>query len=130
MKWLKDDHDGPWIGHWPMLVMEIEMLFQEAQDCAEGAERPLAELNPEERAVIREVDGSGPMFVRLLEMGFVPGVHVKMIKRAPLGDPLELQLHGYHVSLRRAEAGQIRVLPQVNEAAVEAGAMNEAEAAE
>jgi Fe2+ transport system protein FeoA len=49
------------------------------------------------------------MSVRLLEMGFVPGVEVSLVKRAPLGDPLELRLRGYHVSLRRAEARRVEL---------------------
>lgn len=49
------------------------------------------------------------MSVRLLEMGFVPGVEVTLVKRAPLGDPLELRLRGFHVSLRRAEARAVEL---------------------
>jgi Fe2+ transport system protein FeoA len=55
------------------------------------------------------VDGTGATAVRLLEMGFVPGTRVTLVKLAPLGDPLELRLRGFHVSLRRAEAARIRV---------------------
>jgi len=69
----------------------------------------LAELEVGQRAVVEDVTGEGRMMLRLLEMGFVPGVTVALIKRAPLGDPLELRLRGYHVSLRRAEAASIRV---------------------
>lgn len=69
----------------------------------------LADLEVGQRAIVEDVDGEGRMTVRLLEMGFVPGVAVALIKRAPLGDPLELRLRGYHVSLRRAEARAIRV---------------------
>lgn len=47
--------------------------------------------------------------IRLLEMGLVPGTTVKLVKLAPLGDPLQFELHGYHLSLRRAEAARIRV---------------------
>lgn len=47
------------------------------------------------------------MAVRLMEMGFVPGVTVVLRKRAPLGDPLELRLRGYHVSVRRSEARRV-----------------------
>ena len=49
--------------------------------------------------------------LRLLEMGFVPGTLVTMVKRAPLGDPLEFQVRGCHVSLRMAEAGCVRTVP-------------------
>lgn len=55
------------------------------------------------------VGGPGGIAVRLLEMGFVPGTRVELVKAAPLGDPLELRIRGYHLSLRRAEAAHIRV---------------------
>jgi ferrous iron transport protein A len=72
----------------------------------------LADLRVGQRAIVKDVEGEGRMMVRLLEMGFVPGVEVALVKRAPLGDPLELRLRGYHVSLRRAEAAAIRVEAQ------------------
>lgn len=81
----------------------IEMAFQE------GSATTLDRLGPGEHAVVTAVSGSGPMSVRLLEMGFVPGVEVAVVKRAPLGDPLELRLRGYHVSLRRAEARRVEI---------------------
>lgn len=56
------------------------------------------------------VSGPGSMAVRLLEMGFVPGTRVEVVKVAPLGDPLELRIRGYHLSLRRAEAALVRVI--------------------
>lgn len=71
----------------------------------------LDELEVGGRAAVRAVAGQGRMSVRLLEMGFVPGVEVALVKRAPLGDPLELRLRGFHVSLRRAEARQIEIDP-------------------
>jgi len=69
----------------------------------------LDELQIGARARVRNVTGRGSMAVRLLEMGFVPGVEVALVKRAPLGDPLELRLRGFHVSLRRAEAKSIEI---------------------
>jgi ferrous iron transport protein A len=69
----------------------------------------LADLRVGERAIVKDVEGEGRMMVRLLEMGFVPGVEVALVKRAPLGDPLELRLRGYHVSLRKAEARAVVV---------------------
>lgn len=81
------------------------MAFQDTR-----AER-LDQLELRGRARVREVSGRGPMSVRLLEMGFVPGAEVTLIKRAPLGDPLELRLRGYHVSLRRAEAQLVGIEP-------------------
>lgn len=69
----------------------------------------LDQLDLGERARVLRVHGRGSMTVRLLEMGFVPGVEVALVKRAPLGDPLELRLRGYHVSLRRAEASRVEI---------------------
>jgi ferrous iron transport protein B len=48
---------------------------------------------------------------RLLEMGFVPGTTVRVVRLAPLGDPMQVELHGYHVSLRLSEARTILVEP-------------------
>lgn len=70
---------------------------------------PLSRLRVADAAVVTAVEGEGPMSVRLLEMGFVPGTRVHLVKIAPLGDPLELRVRGYHVSLRRAEASKVLV---------------------
>lgn len=55
------------------------------------------------------VDGTGAVARRLMEMGVVPGAPVRVIKAAPLGDPLEIRVRGYHLALRRAEAQTITV---------------------
>lgn len=67
----------------------------------------LAELGVGRRGTVSAVEGGDSISVRLLEMGFVPGTSVKVVKAAPLGDPLEIQLRGYHISLRRLEAQRI-----------------------
>ena len=61
------------------------------------------------RGTVSAVEGGDSMSIRLLEMGFVPGTSVKVVKVAPLGDPLEIQLRGYHISLRRLEAQRVRL---------------------
>lgn len=48
---------------------------------------------------------------RLLEMGFCNGARVEVVRRAPLGDPIEFRLRGYHLSLRADQAGHIRIQP-------------------
>lgn len=48
---------------------------------------------------------------RLLEMGFCNGAHVRVIRRAPLGDPVEFRIRGYHLSLRADQARHIRIAP-------------------
>jgi len=62
-----------------------------------------------DRATIKAIRGEGPFKRRLLEMGFMPGTSVLIKKYAPLRDPIELVLKGYHVSLRREEAQQVLV---------------------
>ena len=58
---------------------------------------------------VADVAGSDPTAVRLLEMGLTPGVTVKVVAAAPLGDPLELELRGYRLSIRRQDAARIAV---------------------
>lgn len=81
---------------------------------AEGGEcvsnRPtttLAQLKPGQEGTVLAVTGQGPLRRRLLEMGLTPGVRIRVQKKAPLGDPLELLLRGYVLSLRREEARSI-----------------------
>ena len=71
----------------------------------------LAELAPGKRARVTAVEGGGGLMLRLLEMGFVPGTVVTLVKRARFGDPLEFQVRGCHVSLRAAEAVWIQAVP-------------------
>lgn len=67
-------------------------------------EIPLAHLLPGERANVLSVLGDGAIARRLMEMGVVPGAPVRVIKAAPLGDPLEIRVRDYHLALRQNEA--------------------------
>ena len=69
----------------------------------------LSELRQGQTATIARVGGEGPFRRRLLEMGFLRGTEVYVEKYAPLKDPVELILKGYHVSLRVDEAARIQV---------------------
>src|SRR5437588_1632602 len=60
-------------------------------------------------ARVLAVKGQGAIARRLMEMGVVPGAPVRVIKRAPLGDPIEVRVRGYHLALRRTEAQTIVV---------------------
>jgi len=62
-----------------------------------------------ESAKVTAISGSNQITKRLMEMGVVPGVSVRMIKSAPFGDPLEVSLRGYHLAMRKSEADQIEV---------------------
>jgi Fe2+ transport system protein FeoA len=69
----------------------------------------LSELKEGQTASVVRVQGEGPFRRRLLEMGFLRGTEVYVEKYAPLKDPIELILKGYHVSLRVGEAARIQV---------------------
>ena len=69
----------------------------------------LSDLKPGQEATVLEVKAQGPISRRLLEMGFIRGTHLKVEKLAPLGDPMELVIRGYHLSLRREEGSCIIV---------------------
>ena len=69
----------------------------------------LADLACGQHARITALEGKGPLVQRLYEMGLLEGAEVTLVRRAPLGDPLEVRLLGYSLSLRGAEAAQIRV---------------------
>ncbi len=70
----------------------------------------LSELHTGERAVIVKVNGHGSFRKRIIEMGFVKGNKVKVILNAPLRDPIEYEIIGYKISLRRDEASKIEVI--------------------
>jgi len=72
----------------------------------------LAEIALGRTARISNVDGPRAFRRRLLEMGLVPGVDVKVVTRAPLGDPMQIEVRGGQWSIRRAEAAQIEVDPR------------------
>ncbi len=69
----------------------------------------LSDLRQGQTATVARVGGDGPFRRRLLEMGFLQGTDVYVEKYAPLRDPIELILKGYHVSLRVDEAARIQV---------------------
>ena len=62
-----------------------------------------------ESAVITAVGGAGALRLRLLDMGLIPHTRVTVRKVAPLGDPMELHVRGYELTLRREDASQINV---------------------
>ena len=82
---------------------------------ADSAQLTLRDLKEGDRAQIESILGHGPFRRRLLEMGFMPGTTVLVQKYAPLRDPIEFVLKGYHVSLRRAEAQMVIVRPETVE---------------
>ena len=75
------------------------------------AARTLDQLAAGERGVISSVNCPPTIARRLMELGVLPGTVVEVIRRAPLGDPMEIALRGVHLSLRKSEARHIDVTP-------------------
>ena len=71
--------------------------------------RTLAQLAVGQSAVVKNIAGDDAICLRLLEMGLVPGTPVTLIGVAPLGDPLELEIRGYHLSVRKTEAARVEI---------------------
>lgn len=69
----------------------------------------LGELRPGEKAKVVSIGTTGAMRQRILDMGVTPNVQVQLIKIAPLGDPVEITVRGYQLSLRKSEAALIQV---------------------
>ena len=72
-------------------------------------ELKLSDLTVGGSAVVRGYPKSGDAFLRLREMGVLPGTKVTLVRTAPLGDPLEIKVRGYHLTLRRSEAEHVLV---------------------
>jgi ferrous iron transport protein A len=71
---------------------------------------PLSSLGPGDRATVTDVDASTPEGQRLLELGFLPETEIRVVRRAPLSDPIAFYLRGGQICLRRSEAALVRVL--------------------
>lgn len=70
----------------------------------------LDQLKAGESAVITAVGGEGPLRLRLLDMGLIPRTKVKVQKLAPLGDPIQVLLRGYELTIRKDDAAKITVV--------------------
>ncbi len=69
----------------------------------------LDQLKPGQQCKLIDIDLGGATGQRLIDMGFIPGVEIKVIRNAPLVDPVELEIRGCHVSIRHAEAKHVEV---------------------
>jgi ferrous iron transport protein A len=69
----------------------------------------LSELPVGANAVVREFPKQGSAFLRLREMGLMPGTALVLVRTAPLGDPIEVKVRGYNLTLRKSEADHILV---------------------
>ncbi len=71
----------------------------------------LSELSVNQTATVREMPKSGVAFTRLREMGMLVGTTVQLVRVAPLGDPIEIKVRGYRLTLRKSEAADVLVEP-------------------
>ena len=69
----------------------------------------LASAKVGQRGRVLQVDGMDDVAIRLLEMGLTPGVEFEMLGIAPLGDPVEIEIRGYRLSLRKSEAARLTI---------------------
>ena len=72
-------------------------------------ERPLGDLPARSHSVVRSIEGEEEFRRPLLDLGLTPGTRVLIVRRAPLGDPIEIFVRGCHFSIRREEANRILV---------------------
>ena len=77
----------------------------------------LKELEIGKSAVILAVGGEGALRQHFLDMGLIPGAEVTLVKYAPMGDPMQLKIRGYELTLRLADAEQIEVRQEENASA-------------
>ena len=71
--------------------------------------RVLSQLKVGEQGVVVAVNGEGAIRRRLFDMGITPGASVYLRKKAPLGDPIEIAIRGYELTLRKAEAAHVEI---------------------
>ncbi|MFO7262533.1 MAG: iron transporter FeoA [Bacillaceae bacterium G1] len=77
--------------------------------------KPLSDMKPGEQWVITELTIQGTMRRRLLDLGFIPGATVKMLRRSPLGDPAAFMVNRTVIALRKEESSQIFGMPTPSE---------------
>ncbi len=105
------EEDPKWLHYFKRYAERGEPPPCALDKCPRGGEKvkSLSELKVGETGVIKRVKGEEVLKKRLLTMGAIPGTQVRVEKVAPLGDPMEISLKGFHLSLRREEAQNIEV---------------------
>jgi ferrous iron transport protein A len=69
--------------------------------------KPLRDLTPGQSARLVEIGGDRPFRRRLMEMGFLPGTVIRLVRRVEIADLVEIEVRGSHISLRQSEAGSL-----------------------
>lgn len=74
-----------------------------------GMLKALSDLKAHDKGKVKQVTGQGQLKKKLLDMGVLPGSELEVLRVAPLGDPVEIRIKGYNLSLRKEEARQVSV---------------------
>jgi ferrous iron transport protein A len=88
---------------------QVPAKSMEAPQATLAPTMTLAQLTIGRTAKVRALAGTDSISARLLEMGLIPGTTITLIGKAPLGDPLEFELRGYRLSLRKSEAQRVAI---------------------
>ena len=72
--------------------------------------KTMRDIHVGQNTKVVKIHGEGALKRRIMDMGITKGTEVKLVKVAPLGDPMELELRGYHLSLRKADADLVEVM--------------------
>lgn len=78
-------------------------------------QKTVNDLKIGEGGIVTALGCSGALRRRIIDMGITPGAHIIMRKEAPMGDPIEINVRGYELSIRRADAKEIEITPEVIE---------------
>jgi ferrous iron transport protein A len=93
--------------HAPSIEVCIDCPSYQETGCLVRDVVKLSSYKPGEKGTIRQVCGDHDFRLRMMEMGFVKGAEIKLVKFAPLNDPMEFVVKGYHLTLRRNQAEDI-----------------------
>jgi len=106
----KSDNHGRKVADEKSEKIETEMLLQMETDKKNNVDQiPLSTLKKGQLGIIVHVGGKGAVKRRMMDMGVVPGSEISVVRVAPFGDPIEFNIKGYSLSLRKSEAEQIIV---------------------
>jgi len=109
---VKDDHGEPGLNAIPAHTHPSGLGSGHHQG-PQDDEKSLSDCQEDDRLVIRRIQCASHLRRRLLEMGLNPGAAIRIVKYAPLKDPLECEIKGYHLALRVSEARAIFVTPLI-----------------
>ena len=90
----------------------VSLGYVPTRECQDHDMHTLNQLKPGESGIIKNVGGFGARRRRLLEMGLTPGTRIMVQKMAPSGDPIEIHIRGYQLTLRRDDARQIELMEE------------------